>query len=97
MLQHRGTILKGVTSPSATSFVMSNSNVIVGGADQGVICFTQSTNHQQATTSMDKKQRYNMLLMKAKADKARKCAEVCNVFLWITKINNNNSQCILTV
>ena len=37
MLQRRGTVLKGVMSPSATSFVMSNSNVIVGGADQSVI------------------------------------------------------------
>ena len=46
MLQHCGTILKGVTSPSVTSFVMSNSNAIVGGADQGVIRSTQSTNHQ---------------------------------------------------
>ena len=79
MLKCRGTVLKGVTSPSATSFVMSNNNVIVGGADKGVICSTQSTNNQQATTSMDKKQRRNMLLMKAKADKARKRAEVCNV------------------
>ena len=81
MLQRRGTVLKGVTSPSATSFVMSNSNVIVGGADKGVICSTQSTDNQQATTSMDKKQRRNMLLMKAKADKARKRAEVCNVIM----------------
>ena len=94
MLQRRGTVLKSVTSPSATSFVMSNSNVIVDGADQGVICSTQSTNHQQVTTSVDKKQRRNMLLMKAKADKARKRAEVCNVFLWVTKIY---SLCILTI
>ena len=57
MLQRCGTVLKGVTSRSATSFVMSNNNVIVGGADQGVICSTRSTNHQQqATTSVDKKQ-----------------------------------------
>lgn len=73
ILQRRGTVLKSVTSPNAASIVMSMSNVIVGGADQGVI---QSANHQLAT-GMDKKQRRNMLLMKAKADKARKRAEVC--------------------
>lgn len=78
MLQRRGTVLKGVTSPNAASIVMSTSNTIVGGADQGVICSAQSTNHQP-TPTMDKKQRRNMLLMKAKADKARKRAEVCCV------------------
>ena len=78
ILQRRGSVLKGVTSPTATSVVMATSNVMVGGADQGVICSTQSTNQQQPT-GMDKKQRRNMLLMKAKADKARKRAEVCNV------------------
>ena len=79
MLQRRGTVLKGVTSPSAASVVMSTSNVIVGGTDQGVICSTQSTNNNQPVPSMDKKQRRNMLLMKARADKAKKRAEVCDV------------------
>lgn len=77
ILQRRGTVLKGITSPNAASIVMSTSNVIVGGADQGVIC--SAANHQPVTSGMDKKQRRNMLLMKAKADKARKRAEVCTV------------------
>ena len=90
LLQHRGTVLKGITSPSATS-TASTSNAIVGGAGQGVICSTQSTaNHQQPLSSMDKKQRRSMLLMKAKADKARKRAEVSEKSCGMKCISGSN-------
>ena len=54
--KRRGRKAMSMLQHCVTSFIVSSSNVIVGGADQGVICSTQSTNNQQATTSMDKKQ-----------------------------------------
>ena len=95
LLQHRGTVLKGITSPSATSIV-STSNAMMGGAGQGVICSTQpATDHQQPLSTMDKKQRRSMLLMKAKADKARKRAEVSDMPCGIKCISGNNIVYIL--
>ena len=73
ILPQRSTVLKDSLSADVAA-VMASGGVAMGGAEQSIICDTPTGSQH---SNVEKKQRRNMLLMKAQADRAKKRAEVC--------------------